>query len=83
MSHSESSLSPAPCGIFDLGMLCSCRDRLGPVELASQEIVVRGLPIVPMMVSVLTVTGVGFFVKYLLEKRWVFLDGYNNHVAEI
>jgi putative flippase GtrA len=64
-------------------MLCSCRDRLGPVELASQEIVVRGLPIVPMMVSVLTVTGVGFFVKYLLEKRWVFLDGYNNHVAEI
>ncbi|HMF24082.1 MAG TPA: hypothetical protein VKG24_18455 [Pseudolabrys sp.] len=41
------------------------------------------MPIVPMMVSVLTVTGVGFFVKYLLEKRWVFLDGYNNHVAEI
>ena len=55
----------------------------GLSNLASQEIVVRALPIAPIMVSVLIGTGVGFFVKYLLEKRWVFLDGYDNHVAEI
>jgi putative flippase GtrA len=78
----KATFRPPPAAPLILVLLCSCRDRLGPAELASQEIVV-GLPIVPMMVSVLTVTGVGFFVKYLLEKRWVFLDGYNNHVAEI
>ena len=55
----------------------------GLSNLASQEIVVRALPIAPIMVSVLTGTGVGFFVRYLLEKRWVFLDAYDNHVAEI
>ena len=48
----------------------------GLSNLVSQEIVVRAF-------SVLTGTGVGFFVRYLLEKRWVFLDAYDNHVAEI
>ncbi len=55
----------------------------GLSNLASQEIVVRALPLAPLMVSVLVGTGVGFLIKYLLEKRWVFLDEYGGHVAEI
>ena len=55
----------------------------GLSNLASQEIVVRALPIAPIMISLLIGTGVGFFLKYFLDKRWVFLDGYDNHVAEI
>jgi putative flippase GtrA len=53
------------------------------LNLASQEIVVRGLPAAPIMISILAGTGVGFVVKYVLEKRWVFLDRYDGPVAEI
>jgi putative flippase GtrA len=55
----------------------------GLSNLASQEIVVRVLPLAPIMASVLFGTGVGFLVKYLLDKRWIFLDTYDGHVAEI
>lgn len=55
----------------------------GMANLASQEIVLRLIPAVPLMISVLSGTGVGFLVKYILEKRWIFLDPYENHVAEI
>jgi putative flippase GtrA len=55
----------------------------GLANLAFQEIVVRTVPTLPIMVSVLSGTSVGFWVKYLLEKRWVFLDVYDGHAAEI
>lgn len=55
----------------------------GIANLGAQEIVVRLLPLWPVMVSVLAGTGIGFFVKYVLEKRWVFLDEYETHAAEI
>jgi putative flippase GtrA len=35
------------------------------------------------MLSVLLGTGVGFFVKYVLDKRWVFLDDYEGHLLEL
>jgi putative flippase GtrA len=37
----------------------------------------------PIEMSILVGTAVGFFVKYLLDKRWVFLDIYDGHGAEI
>jgi len=52
-------------------------------NLVSQEAAVRLVPWAPLMVSVLAGTGVGFVVKYVLDKRWVFLDGYDNHSAEL
>jgi putative flippase GtrA len=52
-------------------------------NLVAQEMIVQTVPMAPLMASVLLGTGVGFFVKYLLEKRWVFLDGYEGHRAEI
>jgi putative flippase GtrA len=54
----------------------------GLSNLASQEIIIRALPAAPIMPSVLAGTGVGFIVKYLLDKRWVFLDSYDGHAAE-
>lgn len=55
----------------------------GLANLASQEIVVRLIPPAPLMASVLVGTGIGFGVKYMLDKRWIFLDGYDGHKQEI
>ncbi|HUI21342.1 MAG TPA: GtrA family protein [Methylocella sp.] len=55
----------------------------GLTNLASQEIVVRSLPAAPIMVSILTGTAVGFIAKYLLDKRWIFFDGYDSHTDEL
>jgi putative flippase GtrA len=52
-------------------------------NLASQEMVIRLVPLAPLMVSVLTGTGIGFLAKYALEKRWIFLDSYDGHTDEI
>lgn len=83
MSRVKTAFRPPPAAplIFVCYVLAAIISGLS--NLASQEIVVRALPIAPIMASVLTGTGVGFFVKYVLEKRWVFLDRYDNHVAEI
>ncbi len=51
-------------------------------NLVSQEAVVRLIPPAPLSVSLLVGTGIGFLVKYLLEKRWVFLDAYEDHASE-
>lgn len=53
------------------------------VNLATQAVVTKLAPWAPLMASVLVGTAAGFLVKYLLEKRWVFLDGYVSHVAEL
>jgi putative flippase GtrA len=55
----------------------------GLANLASQEIAIRALPLAPLMFSVLVGTGVGFLTKYVMEKRWVFLDPYESHTAEL
>ena len=46
----------------------------GLANLAAQELTVRALPILPVLGSILVGTGVGFFVKYALDKRWIFFD---------
>lgn len=55
----------------------------GLANLGAQEGVMRLAPLWPVMLSVLVGTGVGFFVKYVLEKRWVFMDSYDSHAAEV
>lgn len=55
----------------------------GFANLATQEIVFRTAPIAALMTSLVTGTGVGFFVKYVLDKRWIFLDGSEGGTAEI
>jgi len=55
----------------------------GLSNIVTQEIVIRAILSQPVEVSILGGTAIGFFVKYLLEKRWVFLDMYDSHAAEI
>lgn len=55
----------------------------GLANVAAQETVVLLSPAAPIMVSILVGTGIGFFVKYLLEKKWVFFDAYDGHAAEL
>jgi putative flippase GtrA len=56
----------------------------GLANLATQEAAVRLLPpLAPIMLSVLAGTAIGFVVKYLLDKHFVFLDGYGGHIAEL
>jgi putative flippase GtrA len=54
----------------------------GLTNIGAQEIFVRALPLAPIMASIFSGTVLGFFVKYLLEKRWVFLDEFGDHIAE-
>jgi len=55
----------------------------GLSNLASQEAVVRLFPVLPTMGSVLVGTGVGFLIKYLLDKRWIFHDTFDTHGDEV
>jgi putative flippase GtrA len=52
-------------------------------NLATQEAVVRSAPVAPLTLSILMGTAVGFILKYLLDKRWVFDDGYSGHRQEL
>jgi putative flippase GtrA len=54
----------------------------GSTNIGAQEAFVRVVPLAPIMASIVSGTVLGFFVKYLLEKRWVFLDEYDGHFAE-
>jgi putative flippase GtrA len=52
------------------------------VNFAAQEVVVQLLPAAPLLVSILAGTIAGFAVKYLLDKKWIFFDGYTTHRDE-
>jgi putative flippase GtrA len=52
-------------------------------NLATQEAVVRSAPVAPLTLSILMGTAVGFILKYLLDKRWVFDDGYSGYRQEL
>ena len=45
-------------------------------NLLAQEAVVRLSPVYPLALSILAGTAAGFVVKYVLDKRWIFRDGY-------
>ena len=52
-------------------------------NLATQEGVIRLAPVAPLFLSILAGTIAGFVLKYLLDKRWVFDDGYHGHRQEL
>jgi putative flippase GtrA len=52
------------------------------VNLAAQEACVRAVPAAPLMISILAGTAAGFFVKYVLDKWYVFYDAYGSATDE-
>jgi len=46
------------------------------VNFVTQEAIVVALPWAPLFVSILAGTATGFAAKYVLDKKWVFYDGY-------
>jgi putative flippase GtrA len=52
-------------------------------NLATQDAVVRITPLSPLALSILMGTATGFILKYLLDKKWVFDDGYSGHRREL
>jgi putative flippase GtrA len=48
----------------------------GSANLLTQAIVFRISTIEPLPISILIGTIVGFFLKYILDKNWIFFDGY-------
>ncbi len=54
----------------------------GAMNLGAQAIVFAVAPVQPLALSILVGTGVGFIVKYLLDKRWIFFDGYHGAAKE-
>ncbi len=52
------------------------------VNFAVQEVSLNLLPIQPLMLSILFGTAAGFVVKYVLDKRWIFFDGYTSRANE-
>jgi putative flippase GtrA len=52
-------------------------------NLATQEAVVRITPSSPLALSILMGTATGFVLKYLLDKKLVFDDGYGGHRQEL
>ena len=52
-------------------------------NLGTQEIVIRTVPVAPLTVSIIMGTAAGFILKYLLDKKWVFDDGYSGHRQEL
>jgi putative flippase GtrA len=52
------------------------------MNLGAQAIVYALVPVQALALSMLAGTGVGFAVKYLLDKRWIFFDGYHGPAKE-
>ena len=55
----------------------------GICNLATQEATIQLLPSATIVPSVLAGTAIGFIVKYVLDKRYIFLDPRDSHVAEM
>lgn len=52
------------------------------VNFAVQEAVLRTALLEPLIVSLVAGTAAGFIVKYILDKKWIFYDGYASHARE-
>jgi len=50
----------------------------GVMNLLTQAIVFGLTPVQPLAISILAGTAVGFVVKYLFDKHWIFFDNYDN-----
>lgn len=54
----------------------------GAMNLGAQAVVFALSPVQPLALSILAGTIVGFAVKYALDKRWIFFDGYHGPARE-
>lgn len=54
----------------------------GVTNLGAQAVVFAIAPFEPLALSILTGTGAGFVAKYLLDKHWIFFDGYHGPSKE-
>ncbi|HEX2147658.1 MAG TPA: GtrA family protein [Pseudorhizobium sp.] len=52
------------------------------VNFAVQELAISAAPAQPLMLSIFLGTGAGFVVKYILDKKWIFYDGYTSRASE-
>jgi len=52
------------------------------VNLGTQEMTIRIAPVAPLTSSIIMGTAAGFFLKYVLDKKWVFDDDYGGHRQE-
>lgn len=77
---SASALGPAP---FVLGLrYVGFAVLAAAANLLAQEATMRIAPGAPLPAALLMGTGVGFVVKYLLDKRFVFFDASGSHTEE-
>jgi putative flippase GtrA len=52
-------------------------------NLLTQEAVFQTAPVMRLSLSILAGTIVGFAVKYVLDKNWIFYDAYTTHTQEL
>ncbi|WP_435170244.1 GtrA family protein [Falsirhodobacter sp. 1013] len=52
------------------------------VNFGTQELTIGLTPVAPLALSIFAGTLAGFAVKYVLDKRWIFYDGYTTHAGE-
>ena len=52
-------------------------------NLLTQEVVFQLAPAMQLALSILAGTAVGFAVKYVLDKNWIFYDAYTTRAHEI
>ena len=55
----------------------------GAANLLTQALVFRLSPVEPLPISILLGTMLGFFLKYVLDKHWIFFDAYDNARREL
>ena len=55
----------------------------GGANLLSQEVVFRFSTVDRLTISILSGTIVGFVLKYILDKQWIFLDAYDGAHREL
>jgi putative flippase GtrA len=54
----------------------------GVANLLAQAATAKALPMLPLMAAILVGTIVGFVVKYVLDKKWIFQDAFTRDLAE-
>ena len=83
MSAAACSLASRPSAsqIFVRYVLFAVLAGLG--NLGAQELTARVLPQLPLMLPILVGTAVGFVVKYILDKKWIFQDSFEAHAQEV
>lgn len=55
----------------------------GVMNILTQAAVFRFVPFQPLAVSILAGTALGFIVKYILDKHWIFFDDYGDVRREV